>query len=67
MATDTRVTATDIRGMGITRAVTTATTGVIHLTGRLTTLGDRTTTAAVELISIISIITIATKSGRCKG
>ena len=50
--------------MGITRAVTTTTTAVIHLTGRLTTLGDRTTTAAIELTGIISIITTATKSGQ---
>ena len=54
--------ATDIRDMGITRAATTTTTVVIHLTGRLTTLGDRTTTAAIDLASIISIITTATKA-----
>ena len=48
--------------MGITRVATTTTTAVIRLTGRLTTLGGRTTTAGVELTSIISIITTATKA-----
>ena len=54
--------ATDTRDMGITHAVTTTTTAVIRLTGRLTTLGGHTTTAAIELTSIISIITTATKA-----
>ena len=54
--------ATDTRDMGITRAATTTTTAVIHLTERLTTLDGRTTTAAVALTSIISIITTATKA-----
>ena len=58
---------TDTRDMGITPAATTATTAVIHLTARLTTLDGRTTTAAIELTSIISIITTATKAeGWCE-
>jgi hypothetical protein len=48
--------------MGITRAATTATTAVIHITERITILGDRTTTEAIDLTSIISIITTATKA-----
>ena len=47
--------------MGITRAATTATTAVIHLTGRLTTLDGRTTIAAIELTSIIGITITVTK------
>ncbi len=53
--------ATDTRDMGITRAATTTITAVIRLTGRLTTLDGHTTTAAIELTSIIRIITTATK------
>ena len=56
------VTATDTRDMGITRVATTTTTAVIQLTERLTTLDGRTTTAAIELTGIISIITTATKA-----
>jgi hypothetical protein len=48
--------------MGITRVVITVITGVIHLTERLTILGGRTTTEAIDLTSIISIITTATKA-----
>jgi hypothetical protein len=47
--------------MGITRAAT-AIMAVIHITERVTTLGARTTTAAIELTGIISIITTATKA-----
>jgi len=47
--------------MGITRAATTTTTAVIHLTERITILGGRTTTAAIDIRSITSIITTATK------
>jgi hypothetical protein len=47
--------------MGITRAGIRATTAVIHLTERPTTLGGPTT-GAIELTSIISIITTATKN-----
>ena len=55
------VTATDTRDMGITRAATTTTTAVIHLTERPTTVDGRTTTEAKELTGIISTIT-ATKA-----
>jgi hypothetical protein len=48
--------------MGITRAATTATTAVIHLTERLTTLDGRTIIGAIELTSIISNITTAIKA-----
>ena len=47
--------------MGITHAATTTITAVIHITERIT-LDGRTTTAAIELTSIISIITTATKA-----
>jgi len=36
--------------------------GVIHITERITTLGGRTTTAAIDLTSITNIITTATKA-----
>ena len=48
--------------MVITRAAITATTGVIHITEHITTLGGRTTTAAIDITSITSVITTATKS-----
>ena len=48
--------------MGITRAATTATTAVIHITERITILGGRTTTEAIDLTNIIRIITTATKA-----
>ena len=47
--------------MGITPAATTTTTAVIHITERRTTVGGRTT-EGIELTSIISIITTATKA-----
>src|SRR5580765_4314500 len=55
--------------MGITPAATTTTTAVIHITEHLTTLDGRTTTAAIDLTSIISVITTATKAGTgwCEG
>lgn len=59
MAMATRDMATDTQDTGILRETTTA---VIQLTERLTTLGDRTTTAAVALTSIISIIITAIKA-----
>ena len=48
--------------MVITRAAITAITGVLHITDRITTPDGRTTTAAIELTSIIGIITTATKA-----
>lgn len=41
-----------------------AITGVIHITKRITTLGGRTTTAAIEVTGITSIIATAIKAGR---
>jgi hypothetical protein len=41
-----------------------AITGVIHITERITTLGGRTTTAAIEVTGITSIIATAIKAGR---
>ena len=56
---------TDIRDpMVITRAAITATMGVIHITEHITTLGGRTTTAVIDITSITSVITTATKSRR---
>ena len=49
-------------GMGITRAATTAITGALHITERITTLDGRTTTAAIDITSITGIITTATKT-----
>ena len=51
----------DTRDIAITRAATTTTTAVIHLTERLTTVDGRTIIGAIELTNIISIITTATK------
>lgn len=51
----------DTRDIAITRAATTTTTAVIQLTERITILGGRITTEAIELTSIISIITTATR------
>jgi hypothetical protein len=48
----------------ITHAAITATTGVIHITERITTLGGRTTTAAIDITCITSVITTATKAHR---
>ena len=54
---------TDIRDiMVITRVAIMAISGVLRTTERITTLGGRTTTAAIELTSIASILTIATKA-----
>ena len=54
---------TDVRDpMVITRAAITATTGVIHITEHITALGGRITTAAIDITSITSVITTATKS-----
>ena len=47
--------------MVITRAAITAITGVLRITERIT-LAGRTTTAAIELTSIIGIIITATKA-----
>jgi hypothetical protein len=54
--------------MGTTRAAITATTAVLHITERvihitehITILGGRTSTEAIDLTSIINIITTATK------
>ena len=41
-----------------------AITGVIHITERITTLGGRNTTAAIEVTGITSIIATAIKAGR---
>jgi hypothetical protein len=59
----------DIRGTtDITHVTITATTVAILITEPTTTLGGRTTTAAIESTSITSIITIATKrTGWCEG
>ena len=55
-------TATDIRDiMVITRAATTAITGVIHITERITIVAGRITTAAVGITSITSVTTTGTK------
>ena len=49
--------------MDIIRVAITATTGVIHIPQPITTLGGRTTTTtAIELTSITSVITTATKA-----
>jgi hypothetical protein len=54
---------TDIRGIiVITRAATTAITGAIHITERITTLAGRTTTAAIDITNITSVIITATKT-----
>lgn len=42
---------------GIIREAITAITAVIRITERINTLGGRTTTEAIDLTSIISIIT----------
>jgi hypothetical protein len=56
------VTATDIQDiMVITRAATTAITGVIHIIEHITILAGRIITAAVGITSITSVITTATK------
>jgi hypothetical protein len=55
--TDTAI--MDIRDIAITRAAITATTGVIHITERITTLGGRTT--AIDITSITSAIITTTK------
>jgi hypothetical protein len=54
---------TDTRDMdmGIIREATTATTAATHITEPIT-LGGRTITEAIELTSIIRIITTATKA-----
>ena len=44
--------------MAITHAAITAITGVLHTTGRITTLAGRTTTAATEFTATTSIIVI---------
>ena len=54
---------TDIRDiLDTTRVAITATTVAILTTEHITTLGGRTTTAAIEFINITSIITTATKT-----
>src|SRR4030095_1300534 len=60
----TVITTTDIRDMDIIRVAITATTAVIHIPEPITTLGGRTTTTttAIELTSITSVITTATKA-----
>ena len=56
------VTATTVIGdiLVITRAMATATTGVIHIPERIIAAG-RTTTAAIVTTSITSVITTATR------
>ena len=61
IVTATDIRATDTRDLGITRAAIPATMAVIHITERRTTVGGRTT-EGIELTSIISIITTATKA-----
>jgi hypothetical protein len=46
--------------MVITRAAITAITGVTHITERII-VGGRTTTTAIDITSITSVITTATK------
>jgi len=53
---------TDTRDMVITRAAITAIMGAIHITERITTMAGRTTTGAIDITNITTVITTGTKS-----